>query len=295
MPRQLPAAIRHFIGRSAELATMTRLAGPAPRGQSPILVITGIGEVGKNDAGRALVAPDRGALSRRPLYANLRGYDPSGAPVAAGEAIRGFLAALSVPAEAIPADLDAQAALYRSLLAGKRMLIVLDNARDPAQVRPLLPGSAGCLVLVTSRSWLAGLVASEGAGQLDLAVLTNAEATALLSHRIGTKRTAAEPDAASELITLCSGLPVALVVLAARAIVRPRAALAELAAELRASRQRLDALVTGDSATDVRSVFSWSYLGLTDQAARLFRLAGLHPGADLSRMRGTSRCGRAAA
>ena len=124
------------------------------------------------------------------LYVNLRGFDPSGAPVAAGDAIRGFLTALSVPAEMTPATIDAQAGLYRSLLAGKRMLVVLDNARDPAQVRPLLPGSAGCMVVVTSRTWLAGLVAAEGASQLSLDVLSHEEAVELLTERIGRQRRA---------------------------------------------------------------------------------------------------------
>jgi tetratricopeptide (TPR) repeat protein len=216
------------------------------------------------------------------LYVNLRGFDPSGPPVPAADAVRGFLTALSVPAELIPASADAQASLYRSLLAGKRMLVVLDNVRDPAQVRPLLPGSAGCMVVVTSRSRLVGLVAAEGACQLSLDVLGDVEAAELLTGRLGRERTTAEPAALAELIALCAGLPLALVIVAARTIAQPHQRLGVLAAELRGAKSRLDALTTGDLATDVRSVFSWSYLSLSAPAARLFRLAGLHPGPSLS-------------
>jgi hypothetical protein len=190
----------------------------------------------------------------------------------------------------IPAAIDAQAGLYRSLLADRRMLVVLDNARDPAQVRPLLPGSAGCLVVVTGRTWLAGLVAAEGAGQLSLDVLDDAEAAELLTGRLREKRTMAEPEALAELIALCAGLPVALVIVAARAATQ-QLSLSSLAAELRDSKNRLDALTTGDSDTDVRSVFSWSYLSLSAPAARLFRLAGLHPGPSLSAQAAASLAG----
>jgi tetratricopeptide (TPR) repeat protein len=191
----------------------------------------------------------------------------------------------------VPAAADAQAGLYRSLLAGRRMLVVLDNARDPAQVRPLLPGSAGCMAVVTSRTWLAGLVAAEGACQLSLDVLGDAEAAELLTGRLGRERTTAEPAALAELIALCAGLPVALVIVAARAITQQHLSLGRLAAELRASRNPLDALTTGDSVTDVRSVFSWSYLSLSAPAARLFRLAGLHPGPSLSAQAAASLAG----
>ncbi|MGD0067806.1 MAG: tetratricopeptide repeat protein [Streptosporangiaceae bacterium] len=195
-----------------------------------------------------------------------------------------------MPAQMIPAAIDAQAGLYRSLLADRRMLVVLDNARDPAQVRPLLPGSAGCLVVVTGRTWLAGLVAAEGAGQLSLDVLDDAEAAELLTGRLREKRTMAEPEALAELIALCAGLPVALVIVAARAATQ-QLSLSSLAAELRDSKNRLDALTTGDSDTDVRSVFSWSYLSLSAPAARLFRLAGLHPGPSLSAQAAASLAG----
>ena len=282
-PRQLPAKVPNFVGRAAELATLTKaLDESGASGRSRIMAITGVAGVGKTTLAVHWAHRAAQCFPDGQLYVNLRGFDPSGSPVAAADAIRGFLTALSVPAEVIPAATDAQAGLYRSILADKRMLVVLDNARDPAQVRPLLPGSAGCLAVVTSRTWLAGLVAAEGARQLNLDVLDDAEAAELLTGRLGRGRTTAEPEALAELIAVCAGLPVALVIVAARAIGQPHLPLRVLAAELRDAKNRLDALTTGDSATDVRSVFSWSYRNLSAPAARLFRLAGLHPGPRLS-------------
>jgi DNA-binding SARP family transcriptional activator len=282
-PRQLPATVAVFAGRDAEWAALTKaLEDGGGGGHGEIVTITGIAGVGKTTLAVHWAHHVARSFPDGQLYVNLRGFDPSGAPVAAAEAIRGFLTALSVPAEMIPASTDDQAALYRSLLADKRMLVVLDNARDPAQVRPLLPGSAGCMTLVTSRSWLAGLVAAEGACHLSLDVLEHDEAAELLTGRLGNGRATAEPEALADLVALCAGLPVALVIVAARAIAQQHLPLRGLAAELRAAKNRLDALTTGDTATDVRSVFSWSYLSLSGPAARLFRLAGLHPGPSLS-------------
>jgi tetratricopeptide (TPR) repeat protein len=198
------------------------------------------------------------------------------------EAVRGFLDALAVPPGRIPADLGAQTALYRSLLSGKRMLIVLDNARDAEQVRPLLPGSAGCLALVTSRRQLTSLVALDGAELLLLDVLTQAEARALLAHRLGRARVEAEPAAVDTIVNRCARLPLALAVAAAGAATRPVTPLAELARELGEVGLRLDTLSGGDAVSDVRAVFSWSYHALSPAAAELFRLLGLHPGPDLS-------------
>ncbi|HUD35430.1 MAG TPA: BTAD domain-containing putative transcriptional regulator [Streptosporangiaceae bacterium] len=281
-PRQLPATVPNFAGRGAELATLTKALDHGDGERVRIMAITGIAGVGKTTLAVQWAHQVARSFPDGQLYADLRGFDPSGTPVAAADAVRGFLTALSVPAEVIPAGTDAQAGLYRSLLADRRMLVVLDNARDPAQVRPLLPGSAGCMVVVTSRSWMAGLVAAEGARQLSLDVLSDGEAAELLTGRLGRPRTLAEPEALAELIALCAGLPVALVIVAARATAQPHLSLCRLAAELGAAKSRLDALTTGDSATDVRSVFSWSYRSLSAPAARLFRLAGLHPGPSLS-------------
>jgi DNA-binding SARP family transcriptional activator/tetratricopeptide (TPR) repeat protein/transcriptional regulator with XRE-family HTH domain len=283
VPRQLPATVPNFTGRAAEFATLTKALDDGGAGRRVrILTITGVAGVGKTTLAVHWAHQAARCFPDGQLYVNLRGFDPSGTPVAAADAVRGFLTALSVPAEMIPAAADAQAGLYRSLLADKRMLVVLDNARDPAQVRSLLPGSAGCMVVVTSRSLMAGLVAAEGAGQLSLDVLGDADAAELLTGRLGTERTTAEPEALAELTALCAGLPVALVIVAARAIAQQHMSLGALAAELRGAKSRLEALTTGEPATDVRSVFSWSYLSLSAPAARLFRLAGLHPGPSLS-------------
>jgi tetratricopeptide (TPR) repeat protein len=216
------------------------------------------------------------------LYVNLRGFDPSDSPVPPGEAIRGFLDALGVPAGHIPGTLEAQAGLYRSLLASRRMLVVLDNARDAEQVRPLLPGNPECLVVVTSRSQLAGLIAAADARLLPLDVLTSADATEMLARRLGSARLAGEPPAAEELIGLCARLPLALAIVAAWAAASPALGLDELADDLRVTARRLDAMDTGEAATSLRAVFSWSYQLLTDPAARVFRLLGLHPGPDIT-------------
>jgi tetratricopeptide (TPR) repeat protein len=202
--------------------------------------------------------------------------------VTPAEALRGFLDSLGVPVARIPLDLDAQTALYRSVLAGKRVLVVLDNAGDAEQVRPLLPGTPRCLAVVTSRNRLTGLVAAEGARPLTVALLSTGEARGLLARRLGEARLAAEPEAVDEILDRCAGLPLALAIVAARASIRTDLPLAAFAAEMRAELGALDVFETGDAATDLRAVFSWSYRRLPAAAARLFRLLGLHPGPDIS-------------
>jgi len=216
------------------------------------------------------------------LYVNLRGFGPDGTPVDPAEAIRGFLDALGAPAARIPPGMAGQTALYRSLLRGKRVLVVLDNARDAAQVRPLLPGSPGCLAIVTSRDQLIGLVAAEGAAALDLDLPTTAEAHDLLERRLGEVRLASDPDAADEIIQRCARLPLALAIVAARAAAHPSFRLADIAAELREATAVLDPLEGDELSFDVRAVFSWSYQALPADAARLFRLLGLQPGPDIA-------------
>jgi tetratricopeptide (TPR) repeat protein/transcriptional regulator with XRE-family HTH domain len=283
VPRQLPAAPAGFTGRVDVLrrldGLLTGTSGPATVVISAIAGTAGIGKTALAVHWAHRVA-DR--FPDGQLYVNLRGYDPAEIPVPAGMAVRGFLDALNVPPRRIPVDLDAQFALYRSVLADRRVLILLDNAVDAEQVRPLLPGSPGCLALVTSRSQLTGLVATESAEPLTLNLLSQSEAQALLERRLGPGRVATEPEAVEEIIASCAGLPLALAIVAARLASRPDRPLSAAAAELREPDGRLDALDAGEAATDLRQVFSWSYRRLSAGAATLFRLLGLHPGPDIS-------------
>jgi DNA-binding SARP family transcriptional activator len=285
VPRQLPGAVAGFTGRAPELAALAEVLDESGGGAPGTVVISAIG--GTAGVGKTALAIRfaHQAASRFPdgqLYVNLRGFDPAGTPVAPAEAIRGFLDALGLPPERVPPSAEAQEGLYRSLLADKRMLIVLDNARDEQQVRPLLPASPATLVLITSRNQLAGLAAADGAPLLTLDVLSHAEATQMLGTRIGAARAAAEPDAVSEIARLCTCLPLALAVAAARAAARPRLPLAALADELRDAATRLDALDAGDPAVSVRAVFSWSTTQLSPDTARMFRLLGIHPGPEIT-------------
>jgi DNA-binding SARP family transcriptional activator/tetratricopeptide (TPR) repeat protein len=295
VPAQLPLDVSGFSGRHEELAMLyamlpAKSAGsgegrPDEAGSAdsvPIVVISGTAGIGKTTLA---IRFGRQVAKRFPggqLYAQLRGLDPASTPVAPGEVLRFFLHALGVPPHRIPADTEERAALYRSLLDGKQVLIVLDCARNVAQVRPLLPGSPDCLVIVTSRNEMTGLVAAEGAMPLTLDVLSYAEAHEMLARRLGRHRVAAEPEAAEEIIEACARLPLALSIAVGRAVGRPKRPLAELAAELRDARGRLDALEADDAATDVRAVLSWSYHQLSPAAARMFRLLGVHPGPDIS-------------
>ena len=284
VPRQLPVGPRNFTGRARELATLSGLLEQEARlGKGVgIVAVTGMAGIGKTALAVYWAHQVAGQFPDGQLFVNLRGFSPSGAPVAATEAVHRLLAALGVPPARIPADPDGQAALYRSLLVGRCMLIVLDNARGAEQVRPLLPGSPGCMVLVTSRNRLTGLAAAEGAHLLNLGVLTAYESCVLLSASVGTERATAEPAAISELIRLCACLPLALCDAAARAVARPVLPLAALAAEMRDTQGRLDALETGEPATSVRMVFSWSRARLREPASRMFRLLGIHPGPDIA-------------
>lgn len=283
-PRELPAAVRYFAGRRAELDALTGLLSQA-KGAPGTVVISAIG--GTAGVGKTALAVywAHQVAERFPdgqLYVNLRGFDPSREPVEPATAVRGFLDALGVAAERVPASPQAQAGLYRSLLADKRVLIVLDNARDEDQVRHLLPASPGCLVVVTSRTQLAGMVAAEGAMPIALDVLTEPEAHQLLAQRLGEGRVTAEPAAVTELVNLCARLPLALAVTAARAAAYPGFRLSALAAELRDARTRLTALDAVDPAASVQAVFCWSYEQLSPSAARMFRLLAVHPGPDIT-------------
>ena len=281
VPRALPAPPPHFTGRERERGTLTGLLKPDLGARVVVAVIGGTAGVGKTSLAVSWAHQVADHFPDGQLYVNLRGFDAAEQVMDPAEAVRCFLDALQVPTQRIPAGLDAQTALYRSLLAGRRMLIVLDNARDAGQVRPLLPGTPGCLVLVTSRSLLSGLVAADGAYPIMLDLLPPAEARDLLARRLGSDRVSAEPDAVDEIVDRCARLPLALAIVAARAATHPGFGLAVLAEELRDSRHRWATLTNDDAATDVRTVFSWSYQALRPEAARLFRLLGLHPGPDI--------------
>jgi DNA-binding SARP family transcriptional activator len=283
VPRQLPSKPAHFAGRPAELALLAGMLDEAASQETvAIAAICGTAGVGKTALAVHWAHRVADRFPDGQLFIDLQGFGPADEPVTAAEAIRRLLDGLGVTAERIPVDLGAQAGLYRSLLAGKRTLIVLDNARDPGQVRPLLPGSAGCLVLVTSRSQVTGLAAADDASLLALDVLSEREARELLQARLGEERLAREPAAVTKLIGLCARLPLALSVAAARAAARPELSIAALAAGLADVQTRLDGLDTGDAATDVRSVLSWSCRQLSRPAARMFRLLGVHPGPDIT-------------
>ena len=289
MPRLLPAATRHFVGRAEALKALTGLAAEAaeaakaePAHGPVISVIDGTAGIGKTTLAVYFAQHVAAQFPDGQLYVNLRGFDPSGPPMTSAEAIGLFLDALAVPAARIPAGLEAQAGLYRSLLAGKRMLVLLDNARDVDQVRYLLPASSGCMVIVTSRSKLTSLVAMEGAYPLALDVLAASEAEELLIRHLGSERVTGDLSAAEELIEQCARLPLALSIAAARTASQPGLSLAALTADLRDAHRRLDALDAGHAAANVRAVLSWSYQQLDTTAARLFRLLGLHAGPDIN-------------
>jgi DNA-binding SARP family transcriptional activator/Tfp pilus assembly protein PilF len=283
VPRQLPAAPRLFTGRSAELAMISDAvdARDGPPDTTTVVAISGGGGIGKTWLALQWAHQNLDRFPDGQLYVNLRGFDPYSEPLDPYAALRGFLFALGVDPAAVPLEADAQAGLYRTLVADKRVLIVLDNARDTAQVGPLLPGSPACPVLVTSRRHLAGLVAAHGAHPLTLDVLSEAESSKLLARHLGRARVAAEPDALSELSLHCAGLPLAIGVVAARAVTHPQLSLAAIAGELRDASTRLDALEAGELDVNVRAALSWSYRALTPEARRIFALVALAPGADI--------------
>ena len=298
VPRQLPAGVAHFAGRGAELAALDAVLGDGA-GSGPGVVISAIGGtagVGKTALALRWAHQVADRFPDGQLYANLRGFDAgAGQPTDPADVLRGFLDAFGVHPERIPHDTESLAALYRSVLADRKMLVLLDNAADVAQVRPLLPASPDCLVIVTSRRELSALAAREGALLVQLDVLSAQEANELLVERLGEARAEAEPWAVIELATLCARLPLALSVIVARAAASPRLPLGALAAELTELGGRLDALDAGDPAANVRTVLSLSYRHLPGTSARMFRLLGLHPGPDISACAAASLAGVTAA
>ena len=281
VPRHLPPAPRTFAGRDKELAQLSAalVDGAAARG---VAMVCGPGGIGKT---WLTLNWSHEHIDRFPdgqLFSDLRGFDATGDPKSPDTVLHCFLESLGVEPERIPVTLDAKAGLYRSLVDGRRMLIVLDNAQDVRQVAPLLPGSPKCTVLITGRNRLDGLFVAHDARSVALDVLPESEARRLLTRRLGPQRLADEPDAANDLLASCAGLPLALAVVAGRVTAHPGFPLTKLAAELQTAPTRLDALAEGEPATNLSTVLSWSYAALTDQQAEVFRLVSLAPGLDIS-------------
>ncbi|MBB5873627.1 tetratricopeptide (TPR) repeat protein [Allocatelliglobosispora scoriae] len=276
-PAQLPGSVAGFVGRGIELKRLDQLLpspGPSARDVA-ICAVSGTAGVGKTALALHWAHGARASFPDGQLYVNLHGYHGSDA-LSPATALRGFLTGLGVPGDRIPADLEARIDLYRSLVADRRMLIVLDNARDADHVRPLLPGAPDCRVMVTSRDQLQDLVAIEGAEPIPVSLLDADDARDLIARRIGADRAAAYPEAVDEIVALSAGLPLALAVVTARAATYPAFPLAAIATELRDATDQLEGFPA------VRAVLSWSYRTLTPGAARLFRLCGAHPEPDLA-------------
>ncbi|MFD1365209.1 AfsR/SARP family transcriptional regulator [Actinoplanes sichuanensis] len=279
-PAQLPADLRTFAGRSDWLRRLSSfLRASADTTTVAVAAISGMGGVGKTTLAVHSAHQLASAFPDGQLYANLRGFDPSVKRVPAQEVLRGFLGALGISDADIPSGVDEQVGLYRSMLAGRRMLVVLDNVRDSDHARPLLPGTPGSAAIVTSRDPLTGLVVREDALPVALDLLSPDEARALLARRLGRERTSQAYTEVTRVLHACGGLPLALSLFSARASSYPGQGLSRLADEVDDSRRRLDGFSRADAEHDLRAVFSWSYDLLSPDTARLFRLLALHPGA----------------
>jgi tetratricopeptide (TPR) repeat protein len=279
-PHQLPTQLSAFVGRTAEIADLTGRLSEEDGDTPGVVVLCGTPGVGKTTLATTWAHRVRHLFPDGQLHVNMRGFDRRGA-LSPAEALHGFLTGLGTAPEVIPDNVDDRAALYRSIVAGRRILVLVDNVHSADQVRPLLPGTSSCFVLVTSRTQLPSLAVREGARHVPLDVLTDSEAHLLLSKRIGSDRVLAEPAVADEIVARCAGLPLALSIVAALTDQRP-GPLARVVQELGQERTRLDELSLGDDDLDLRSVFSWSYQRLSPSARSLFHLIGIHPGPDIS-------------
>jgi tetratricopeptide (TPR) repeat protein/transcriptional regulator with XRE-family HTH domain len=282
-PAQLPACATKFSGRHEHLARLDALLHK----QADAMVISaidGMGGIGKTALALQWAHRVAPHFPDGQLYANLRGYS-SAPPLEPAQVLEQFLCSLGKAGSDLPAGLDARAALFRSLLAERHVLVVLDNARNADQVRPLLPGRRFSLVVVTSRNQLRGLSIRDGAHRITLNQLPVAEATALLAELVGAGRVADEPEAAFDIVRRCAGLPLALRMIGDRAAREPSRSLADIAGELVDDRGRLDKLDADptDTQCSIRAVCSWSYQALDPETARVFRLLALHPGHDIDR------------
>lgn len=288
-PRQLPGGAAKFVNRADSLgqlnALLASLSDDVSGLDSPAVVIpliAGAPGVGKTTLALHWAHQARHRFPDGDLYIDMHGYGPEPS-LTAGQALDSFLRSLNVIPELIPVNIDERAALYRSLIGDKKMLIVIDNAASAGQIRSLLPGSRRCVAVVTTRGSLASLVAREGATRVTLDVLSPDDAVRLFADVVGEERVENENAAALRIAELCSYLPLALRVVAERATGRPHTSLMELVGELVSEQNRLDALASEeDQLIDVRAVFSWSYRALPPEQQKLFRSIGLHPGSEFS-------------
>lgn len=281
VPRQLPPDTAHFTDRDAHLASLHGWLDAAQEQAASAAVITGSGGVGKTSLATHWAHQVRERFTDGDIYLDLRGYHSEHA-LSSEDAVEELLEALNTPGERVPPGMAARVALYRSLLHGRRILLLLDNAASVEQVRPLLPGTSTCRLLVTSRGQLGGLVVRDGAQRMSLDVLEPEDAIGLLERISDSERVQEDPAATAELVRYCGYLPLALRIAAERLVNSPSFSVADLVAELAEARERLDALHSEDEDAEVRAVFSWSYHALAPDVARMFRLLGLVPGPDIS-------------
>ncbi|MFC3995801.1 ATP-binding protein [Nocardiopsis sediminis] len=292
IPRQLPRDVHGFVDRVRAIERLDAVLAEYdenPRARA-LVVITGTAGVGKTSLAVRWAHQVHESFPDGHLYLNLRGYDPN-VPVTPADALGRFLHALGVPAAEIPSDPEERAEQYRTLIAERRMLVILDNAASVRQVRPLLPGTSSTLTVITSRSRLSGLAARDGAVRLTVGLLTESHAADLVRATVEDYRRADSEEEVAQLAALCARLPLALRIAAERAAARPMMPLAALIDDLRGESSLWDALSSDDEADAVRSVFAWSYRTLPPDAARLFRLLGLHQGLDVSVGAAAALCG----
>jgi DNA-binding SARP family transcriptional activator len=282
VPRQLPAEPPGFTGRTTQLSMLDKMLPVAGNGGVvTIAAISGTAGVGKTALAVHWAHRVRDRFPDGQLYANLRGH-AHGQPAQPIEILTQFLSALGIPAERVPADLETASALYRTMMTDRKTLVLLDNVAGPDQVRPLLPAAPGCLVVVTGRDRMGGLVAMHGARQVTLDVLSPEEALELLARVLGAERVHAEPEAAGEFAKLCVYLPLALRIAAANLADHPWLGIEDHVLELREGNLLAALAVQGDEHTAVRTTFDLSYAALPDAARRLFRLLSVVPGPDVS-------------
>ncbi|MGH8794067.1 MAG: ATP-binding protein [Stackebrandtia sp.] len=278
-PQQLPAPPQMFAGRADELARLDAMLD-SPRSPA-VCVLSGPGGIGKTWLALRWAHRELARFPDGQVYVNLRGFDPLEKPMSELAALRELLTALGVDTSSCPSDAQSQAGLFRTLASRRRILFILDNARDAAQVASLLPGGAGCTTLITSRMDLAALTTTHAARRLKLGALSQAESHHALAARVGKERLTAEPEAAADIVRHCAGLPLALGIFAARLAVHPEFPLGTLVAELRNEATRLDLLDAGDLSADLRATFDSSRRALDDETARVFALLGVAPGSDI--------------